>query len=64
MKIYAYDMKAKTKNVEMLNAVITKTAKGVHMAQGVSAAGNKMTTMMSKENAEAAIKAKTAKKGF
>ena len=45
MEITAYCMKTKEKNVKMLNAVITVTAKGGCMAQGVDANGNKMTTM-------------------
>ena len=63
-KIVAYEMKTKTKGVEMLQAVITKTTKGVFMAQGVSKAGNKMTTMLSEANALAAVKGGFAKKGW
>lgn len=61
MEITAYCMKTKEKNVKMLNAVITITAKGGCMAQGVDANGNKMTTMLSKANAELAVKAGNAK---
>lgn len=61
--IYAYCMKTKEKNVLMQDAVITKTAKGGYMAQGTDGKGNKMTTMLSKDKAEAAVKAGTAKMG-
>ena len=61
--ITAYEMKTKTKNVEMLNAVITQTSKGGYMAKGVSKNGNSMVTMLSKVNAEKAIKEGCAVKG-
>jgi hypothetical protein len=61
--IRAYCMKTKEKNVIMKDAVITKTAKGGYMAQGNDGKGNKMTTMLNKENAENAVKAGVAKFG-
>jgi hypothetical protein len=61
--IHAYCMKTKEKNVLMLDAVITKTAKGGYMAQGHDGKGNKMTTMLSKDKAEAAVKAGFGKFG-
>jgi hypothetical protein len=61
--IHAYCMKTKEKNVLMQDAVITKTAKGGYMAQGTDGKGNKMTTMLGKEKAEAAVKAGLAKMG-
>jgi hypothetical protein len=61
--IHAYCMKTKEKNVLMQDAVITKTARGGYMAQGHDGNGNKMTTMLSKENAELAVKAGKAKMG-
>ena len=61
--IHAYCMKTKEKNVLMQDAVITKTARGGYMAQGNDGKGNKMTTMLSKENAELAVKAGKAKMG-
>lgn len=61
--IYAYCMKTKEKNVLMQDAVITKTARGGYMAQGHDGKGNKMTTMLNKEKADAAVKAGTAKMG-
>jgi hypothetical protein len=47
----------------MVDAVITKTAKGGYMAQGTDGKGNKMTTMLSAATAEAAVKAGKAKMG-
>ena len=61
--IHAYCMKTKEKNVPMVDAVITKTSKGGYMAQGTDGKGNKMTTMLSKDSAENAVKAGTAKMG-
>jgi hypothetical protein len=48
---------------EMKNAEIVQTARGGYMARGVCACGTKMCAMMSKENAEKAIKA-GAKKSY
>lgn len=62
--ITAYCMKTKEKNVPMQDAVITKTSRGGYMAQGHDGKGNKMTTMLSEEKAQAAVKAGTAKKGW
>jgi hypothetical protein len=59
--IRAYCMKTKEKDVLMVDAVISKTAKGGYMAQGTDGKGNKMTTMLSKDKAEAAVKAGAAK---
>ena len=52
------------KGVEMLDAVITKTAKGAYMAQGNDGKGNKLTTLMNGEKALAAIAAGVAKQGW
>ncbi len=60
----AYCMKTKEKNVEMQDAVITKTSRGGYMAQGHDGKGNKMTTMLSEANALEAIKNGVAKKSF
>ncbi|MBN9351299.1 MAG: hypothetical protein J0H55_11510 [Chitinophagaceae bacterium] len=62
--ITAYCMKTKQKNVPMQDAVITKTSRGGYMAQGHDGKGNKMTTMLSEENANQAIKDGVAKKGW
>jgi hypothetical protein len=48
---------------EMKNPEIVQTARGGFMARGVCACGTKMCAMMSKENAEKAIKA-GAKKSY
>ena len=39
----AYNVKTKEKGVKILDAVITKTAKGAYMAQGNDGKGNKLT---------------------
>lgn len=64
LKITAYNVKTKEKGVEMLNAVITKTAKGAYMAQGTSAGGDKLTTLMNEAKALELIKAGIAKQGW
>lgn len=64
VKITAYNVKTKEKGVEMLDAVINKTAKGAYMAQGHDGKGNKLTTLMGEEKAMAAIKAGVAKQGW
>ncbi|MBI2731263.1 MAG: hypothetical protein HYX40_11010 [Sphingobacteriales bacterium] len=62
--ITAYNVKTKEKGVKMLDAVITKTAKGAYMAQGNDGKGNKLTTLMNEAKALAAIEAGIAKKGW
>ena len=64
LKITAYNVKTKEKGVTMLDAVITKTAKGAYMAQGNDGKGNKLTTLMNGEKALAAIAAGVAKQGW
>ncbi|WP_407523383.1 hypothetical protein PDL71_17035 [Lacibacter sp. MH-610] len=64
MQITAYNVKTKEKNVPMLDAVITKTARGGYMAQGNDGKGNKLTSLLSEAKALAAIAAGTAKKGW
>ncbi len=63
-QITAYNVKTKEKNVPMLDAVISKTARGGYMAQGNDGKGNKLTTMLGEAKALAAIKAGTAKQGW
>lgn len=63
-KITAYCMKTKEKNVPMQDAVITKTSRGGYMAQGHDGKGNKMTTMLSEDRANEAVKDGVAKKGW
>ena len=60
----AYNVKTKEKNVPIQDAVITKTSKGAYMAQGHDGKGNKLTTLLGKAKALAAIKAGTAKQGW
>ncbi|MBM3413376.1 MAG: hypothetical protein FJY16_00310 [Bacteroidetes bacterium] len=64
IKITAYNVKTKEKGCVMLDAVISKTAKGAYMAQGNDGKGNKLTTLMNQEKALAAIKAGVAKQGW
>jgi hypothetical protein len=62
--ITAYNVKTKEKNVEMQDAVITKTSRGGYMAQGTDGKGNKLTTMLSEAKALEAIKAGNARQGW
>jgi hypothetical protein len=64
IKLTAYNVKTKEKNVPMQDAVITKTARGAYMAQGHDGKGNKLTTLLGEEKAVAAIKAGIAKQGW
>ena len=52
----AYNVKTKEKNVPIMDAVISKTAKGAYMAQGHDGKGNKLTTLLGEEKAMADIK--------
>jgi len=60
--ITAYDVKSKTKNVPMLKAKID-ISNGRYIAKGVAKNGNKLTAIMGKDKAFAAIKDKSAVKG-
>ncbi len=62
--IRAYNVKTKEKNVEMKDAVITKTARGGYMAQGNDGKGNKLTSLLSEVKALQAVKDGVAKKGW
>jgi hypothetical protein len=64
VKLTAYNVKTKEKNVPIQDAVITKTARGAYMAQGHDGKGNKLTTLMNEEKALAAIKEGIAKQGW
>jgi hypothetical protein len=64
VKLTAYNVKTKEKNVPIHDAVITKTAKGAYMAQGHDGKGNKLTTLLNEEKAMAAIQAGVAKQGW
>ncbi|MEM3091274.1 MAG: DUF5679 domain-containing protein [Candidatus Pacearchaeota archaeon] len=62
--IKGYCVKCKVKGREMKNSQITQTARGGYMAQGSCAVcGTKMSAMMSKDDAEKAIK-EGSKKAF
>jgi hypothetical protein len=62
--VEAYCVKCKKKGQEMKDPVITQTPRGGYMAKGkCPECGTVMCAMMSKENAEKAIK-QGAKKGF
>ncbi len=62
--IKAYCVKCRVKGREMKNPEIVKNARGGFMGRGkCSSCGTNMSAMMSKDNAEKAIK-EGAKKGF
>jgi hypothetical protein len=64
VQLTAYNVKTKEKGVPVLDAVITKTAKGAYMVQGHDGKGNKLTTLVNGEKALAAIAAGIAKQGW
>jgi hypothetical protein len=64
MQLTAYNVKTKEKNVPILDAVVTRTAKGGYMVQGNDGKGNKLTALVGEAKALEAIKAGTAKQGW
>lgn len=64
VQLTAYNVKTKEKNVPILDAVITKTAKGAYMVQGHDGKGNKLTTLCNEAKAMAAINAGMAKQAW
>lgn len=63
--VQGYCVKCKKKGQNMSEAVISQTPKGGFMAKGkCPACGTTICAMMSKDNAEKAINAGEAKKGF
>ena len=64
--VQGYCVVCKQKGVEIKNPVIEKTSRGGDIAKGTCSKCNKtkVCAMMSKENAEKAIKNGEAKKGF
>lgn len=63
--VEAYCVKCKKKGQKMKDAVMTQTAKGGFMAKGkCPECGTVMCAMMSAVNADKAIKAGDAKKGY
>ncbi|MBM3228417.1 hypothetical protein FJZ20_00830 [Candidatus Pacearchaeota archaeon] len=62
--VKGYCVKCKEKGKEMKSVEIVQTVRGGYMAKGTcSSCGTKMSVMMSKDNAEKAIK-EGAKKAF
>mgnify|MGYP001616593552 CR=1 FL=1 len=63
--VTAYCVKCKVKGRAMKDASIGQTVKGGYMAKGkCTTCGTVMCAMMSKDNAEVALKAGQAKKNF
>lgn len=60
----AYNVKTKEKNVPIMDAVVSRTAKGGYIAQGNDGKGNKLTALLSEAKALAAIEAGVAKKNW
>jgi len=56
----AYNVRTKTKNCPIHDAVIKLTSKGACMAQGHDGNGAKLTALLSKEKAKAAVAAGVA----
>ncbi len=60
--VQGYCVKCKVKGREMKSPTINQTARGGYMAQGMcTVCGTKMSAMMSKDNAEKAIRQGAAK---
>lgn len=63
--VQGYCVKCKKKGQHMKDVTISQTIRGGYISKGkCSACGTSMAAMMSKDNAEKAIKANEAKKGF
>ncbi|MDP4039363.1 MAG: DUF5679 domain-containing protein [Candidatus Pacearchaeota archaeon] len=64
--VKGYCVKCKAKGVDLKDAVVVQTARGGYMAKGKCSKDGSTTVcaMMSKENAEKAIKNGEAKKNF
>ena len=64
--VKGYCVVCKEKGVEMKDPVIEKTSRGGYIAKGTCSKCNKtkMCAMMSKDNAEKAMEAGEAQKGF
>ncbi|MCW3073304.1 MAG: hypothetical protein JWP69_373 [Flaviaesturariibacter sp.] len=63
-QLTAYNVKTKEKGVPIMDAVVTKTAKGAYMVQGHDGKGNKLTTLCNEAKALQAIKDGVAKQGW
>lgn len=58
--ITAYNVRTKQKGRPVLDAIISKTNRGAYLVQGHDENGDKLTTLVGKDKAEAAIAAGTA----
>lgn len=56
----AYNVRTRTKGRPILDAVITKTAKGAYMAQGHDEDGTRLTALVNHDKARAAVEAGVA----
>ena len=63
MELKAYCLKSKTKEL-FVDPIISKTSKGGYIWKGTSKDGHKMSLLMSKVNAEAAVESGIAKSGW
>lgn len=63
MILEAYCLKTKKKE-KMVDPIISMTSKGGFIAKGSSKDGHKMSLLMGKEKAEAAVKAGVKKEGW
>lgn len=63
MILEAYCLKTKQKEA-FIDPTISQTAKGGYICKGVSKDGHKMSLLMSKANAEAAVAAGVKKEGW
>ncbi len=61
MQLTAYNPKTRQKNVPILEATITKTKQGAYLVKGVAENGDKLTTLVNKDKAAAAVESGHAK---
>lgn len=61
LTLTGYCMKTRQKGVPILDAVLSKTAKGTFIAQGHDGQGHKMTTIVAAAKAQALVAAGMAK---
>lgn len=59
----AYCLKTKQREI-MIDPIISMTSRGGFIAKGASKEGHKMSLLMSKVNAEAAVASGVTKEGF
>lgn len=63
VELFAYCLKTKSKEL-MVDPTISKTAKGGFIAKSLTKDGHKVSLLMSKVNAEAAVASGHKKEGF